>query len=148
MLINIKTNLSLEEIEIILSNKTCHKYPLFHNEFDLGINWVKNNKKFICLFYEDGTENRWGSQSTVKAFFYGKVIKINKKYRIIGISCVNIFFIITTLIILGSIIFYTDSFNFDTIIGLLFFFLVFALFNLNIGKGNKKIKDYLKRQFL
>ena len=147
MLINIETNLSIEEIENILSKKICHKYRFFHREYDLGINWVKNNRKFICLFYEDGTKDRWGYQTTVKSFFYGIVLKVNNKYRIIGVSCVNIFFIISTLIILGLIVFYADSFNFDTIFGIFFCFLIFILSNLNISKGNRKIKEYLERQF-
>ena len=147
MLINIETTLSLKEIEMILSSKRCHKYPLFHGEYDLGINWVKNNRKFICLFYEDGTKDKWGYQTTVKSFFYGKVLKVNNKYRIIGVSCVNIFFIIATLIILCLIVFYADSFNFDTIFGIFFCFLIFILANLNISKGNRKIKEYLERQF-
>ncbi|MEE0913763.1 MAG: hypothetical protein U0L76_04155 [Ruminococcus sp.] len=147
MLINIETNLSIEEIENILSNKICHKYPFFHREYDLGINWVSNNKNFICLFHEDGTKDRWGYQTKVKPFFYGKVIKVNNKYRIIGISCVNIFFIITALIVFGAIIFYMDSFNFDAVFGILFFSLTVVLFNLHIPKGNKRIKDYLERQF-
>lgn len=147
MLINIETNLSLKEIEIILSNKICHKYPFFHREYDSGINWVSNSKNFICLFSEDGTTDRWGYQSKVKSFFYGKVIRVKDKYRIIGISCVNIFFIITALIVIGAIIFYIDSFDFDAIFGILFFSLTVVLFNLNISKGNNKIKDYLERQF-
>ena len=147
MLINMETNLSLKEIEIILSNKICHKYPFFHREYDSGINWVSNSKNFICLFSEDGTTDRWGYQSKVKSFFYGKVIRVKDKYRIIGISCVNIFFIITALIVFGAIIFYIDSFDFDAIFGILFFSLTVVLFNLNISKGNNKIKDYLERQF-
>lgn len=147
MFINIESNLSIKEIESILSDKICHKYPFFHNEYDLGINWVKNSRNFICLFYEDGTEDRWGYQTTVKSFFYGKIIKVNNKYRIIGITCVNIFFIITTLIFFGVFIFNIDSLNLDAIFGVLLFSLIVVLFNLNIDKGNKKIKDYLKRQF-
>lgn len=147
MLINIETTLSLKEIEFILSNKICHKYPRFYREYDLGINWVKNSKKFLCLFYEDGTTDRWGYQTKVKSFFYGKVIKANDKYRIVGISCANIFFIITALIVFGVILFNIDSFNLDAISGILFFSLIIALFNLNIHSGNKKIKEYLERQF-
>lgn len=147
MLINIETNLSLKEIEIILSNKICHKYPFFHREYDLGINWVRNSKNFMCLFYEDGATDRWGSQSKVKSFFYGKVVRVKDKYRIIGISCVNIYFIITALIVFGAILINIDSFDYDAIFGILFFSLIVVLFNLHIPKGNKRIKDYLERQF-
>lgn len=148
MLINIETNLTLKEIENILSNKICHKYTFFQRNYDLGINWIKNNKNFICLFYEDGTKEKSGYQSRVKSFFYGKVIKVNKKYRIVGISCVNILFIIEMLIILGVLLYNINNFDFDAVFGVLFFFLTFLLFNLNIPKGNKEIKDYLERQFL
>ncbi len=147
MLINLKTDLSINEIENILSNKICNKYPLFGGEYDLGINWVKNSSNFICLFYENGTKDRWGGQTTVKSFFYGRVIRINGKNRVVGVSCVNIFFIIVTLIILAEIILNTGAANFDSVFGILLFCVIFVLFLLDIPKGNKKIKDYLKRQF-
>ena len=86
MIINIETNLSLNKIENILSNKICCKYPFFNcDDYKLGINWVSNNKNFICLFYEDDTKDRWGYQTKVKSFFYGRAIRIKNKYRIKGL---------------------------------------------------------------
>ena len=148
MLINIETNLSLIEIENILSNKTCHKYAFFHRNYDLGINWIKNNKNFICLFYEDGTKEKSGYQSKIRSFFYGKVIKVNEKYRIVGISCPNIFFIIDMLIIFCVLLHNINNLDFDAVYGISFVSLTFVLLNLNIPQGNKEIKDYLERQFL
>ena len=148
MIINLETNLSLNEIENILSDKKCSKYPFFQgNDYDLGINWVNSNKNFICLFYEDDTKGKWSYQTTVKSFFYGKVIKVKNKYRIFGITCVNIFFIISMLVLIGVFIYNTDSFTFDTAFGILFITLAIFLFNFNIPNGNKKIENYLKWQF-
>lgn len=148
MLINIETNLSLKEIELILSNKTCHKYPFFYNENDFGINWVKNDSKFICLFYEDGEEDRHGNRTTLRSFFYGKLIKVNNKYRIIGITCANILHAIIPLLILAEGILGVDNLDFGEIFAILLFSAIFVFFNLNILKGNRKIKEYLERQFL
>ena len=148
MLVNIETNLSLKEIERLLSEKVCYEYPFFHHDYDLGINWVNNTKDLVCLFYEDGAKDRWGYQTTVKLFFYGKVIKFNNKYRIIGVSCINILFIILTLVFLGWLVFSAISFNEDTTFGILLCLLIFGLANCNISKGNKIIKKYLEQEFL
>ncbi len=147
MIVNIKSNLSLKEIENILSEKRCHKYPLFHSECSLGINWVNNSKNFLCCFYEDGSTDRWGCQDAIKSFFYGKVIKINDKYRIIGITCVNAFFVFTTILFSVLFILGIGSFNFDSIFGILFFILIIILMNLKISKGNKLIKNHLEKLF-
>lgn len=49
MLVNIETNLSLKEIERLLSEKVCYEYPFFHHDYDLGINWVNNTKDLVCF---------------------------------------------------------------------------------------------------
>lgn len=147
MLINLETDMSLNEIENILSNKTCQKYPFFNSEYNLGINWVRNSKNFICLFYESGAKDRWGYQTKVKSFFYGKVIRVNGKYRILGISCVNLFFIIITLMILTAVIINGGGFNCDSVFGIFFLCIISVLFTLDISKDSKKIKNYLERQF-
>jgi primosomal protein N' (replication factor Y) len=76
------------------------------------------------------------------------VSKVNNKYRIIGVSCINILFIILTLVFLGWLVFSAISFNEDTTFGILFILLIFGLANCNISKGNKIIKKYLEQEFL
>lgn len=149
MLINIETNLSLKELNTVLSQKNCYKYPFISRkiEYNLGINWISNHKKFICLFYEDGTTDRWGYQTTVKPFFYGKVLKIKGKNKIVGICCPNVTFVLLTLSILFTTILCSGGFTYDLVFDLLLFFVIVTLFYWNIPEHYKKIKDYLEKQF-
>lgn len=60
MIINIKTNRTIEEIKNTLSNQILEKYPRRYSENRKGINWVSNKKDFLCLFYEDDNKDRFG----------------------------------------------------------------------------------------
>lgn len=55
MLINIKTKLSTEELDGLLSTKACIKYHHIFRVFsapdrDVGINWVKKQKELYLSF--------------------------------------------------------------------------------------------------
>lgn len=149
MIINIKTNRSIEEIENILSLQKLEKYPRRYQEYDLGINWVKNKTKFLCLFYEDGSTDRHGNYLEVKQCFYGKVIRFKEYNRIVGISTINIVVLVKLLLLLLFAYFIGDEvFNlgFD-LIGIIFVSFVLAVFVNDILKGNSEIKKYLISKF-
>ena len=139
MIINIKTNRTIEEIENTLSNQILEKYPRRYSENRKGINWVSNKKDFLCLFYEDDNKDRFGCQTTAKPFFYGN-------YRIVGIACLNIVDILIILALLIISIFGADEFlEFDseTLFGLVFACFILAIFVNDLLIDTKKIKKYL-----
>ena len=93
MFINIKSDYSTAEIERILSSKRNVKYMRKYVDYDLGINWVSHRKNLLCLFYNFGTKDAHGCQSTVRPYFYGRVFKTKKGNRIIGIALPEITFL-------------------------------------------------------
>lgn len=150
MIINIKTNRTIEEIENTLSNQILEKYPRRYSENRKGINWVSNKKDFLCLFYEEDNKDRFGCQTTAKPFFYGKLIKFRGNYRIVGIACLNIVDILILLALLIISIFGADEFlEFDseTLFGLVFACFILAIFVNDLLIGTKKIKKYLIEKF-
>lgn len=150
MIINIKTNRTIEEIENTLSNQILEKYPRRYSENRKGINWVSNKKNFLCLFYEDDNKDRFGCQTTAKPFFYGKLIKFRGNYRIVGIACINIVDILILLALLIISILGADEFlEFDseTLFGLVFACFILAIFVNDLLIGTKKIKKYLIEKF-
>ncbi len=150
MIINIKTNRTIEEIENTLSNQVLEKYPRRYSENRKGINWVSNKKDFLCLFYEDDTRDSWGYQPPSKPFFYGKLIKFRGNYRIIGIACLNIVDILIILALLLITILGADEFlEFDseTLFGLVFACFILAIFVNDLLIGTKEIKKYLIEKF-
>lgn len=82
MFINIKSDYSTAEIERILSSKRNVKYMRKYVDYDLGINWVSHRKNLLCLFYNFGTKDKHGYQSTVRPYFYGKVFKTKKEIEL------------------------------------------------------------------
>lgn len=147
MFINIKSDYSTAEIEKLLSAKRNVKYMKKYVDYDLGINWVSHRKKFLCLFYNFGTKDEHGNQSTVRAYFYGRVSKTKKGNRIIGIACPEISFLLLWLIaFIFCAVNMVDSF-WAGLCGCIFALLVFVLFNLDMPSGISRIKDYLEKQF-
>ena len=133
MFINIKSDYSTAEIERILSSKRNVKYMRKYVDYDLGINWVSHRKNLLCLFYNFGTKDTHGCQSTVRPYFYGRVFK-------------------TTFLLLSLVIFIfcaadmVESFWLG-LGGCIFALFVFVLFNLDMPSGISRIKDYLEKQF-
>lgn len=147
MFINIKSDYSTAEIERILSLKRNVKYMRKYVDYDLGINWVSHRKNLLCLFYNFGTKDTHGCQSTVRPYFYGRIFKTKKGNRIIGIALPEITFLLLSLVIF---IFCAADMVESFWLGLggcIFALFVFVLFNLDMPSGISRIKDYLEKQF-
>lgn len=147
MIVNIKTDYRPSEIEYILNLQNSVGRAKKSIDYGLGINWVSNKSKRLCLFYNDGAKDRWGYQSLLRAYFYGKVISTKNGCRVVGIVCPKLSYLISAFIIFLVFVFGVFYDPAEYIIGIIFFAVVLVLLNFNIPKGIREIHKYLEGKF-